>query len=264
MNILEEIVAHKRVEIAERMRACPLDGMRARAAAAAARPPFVDALRAAPMGLIAEVKRRSPSKGSIREGLVAGSLAGEYEAAGAQAISCLMDNRYFGGGEADFREVRAAVHLPMLYKEFVVEPWQVWHAVALGASAVLLIVAALDKDALLMLMDTCREAGIETLVEVHNVDEMKVAAALGAACIGINNRDLKTFTVSLDTTLHVKEYAPEGCTLISESGIRSADDVARLRAGGVHGILVGEHLLRQQDVSGGLRDLMRRVWGADT
>jgi len=259
VNILDEIVADKRIEISERIKACPIGQVREQAEAVGVRPAFAEVLRAVPMGLIAEVKRRSPSRGTIREGLIAGELAREYEVAGAQAVSCLMDNKYFGGGEEDFREVRAAIQLPMLYKEFVVDPWQVWHAVSLGASVVLLIVSALEKKELLLLMDTCRQAGIEQLIEVHNIDEMKVAVEIGATCVGINNRNLKTFEVSLETTLTVKEYAPDGCLLISESGIRSADDVAHLYAHGVHGILVGEHLIRQEDVTVGLHDLMHKV-----
>ncbi|MBU1908757.1 MAG: indole-3-glycerol phosphate synthase TrpC [Verrucomicrobia bacterium] len=260
MNILSEILAHKCVELADWKRACPLDMLREKAAALAKPTPFAAALRAAPMGLIAEAKRKSPSAGAIREPFDPAAIASAYARAGAQAISVLMDRKYFAGGETDFRAVRAAVALPLLYKEFVVDPWQVWHARVLGASAVLLIAAALSDRDLAGLLRECREAGLETLVEVHEESEMESALAAGAVCLGVNNRDLKTFAVDLATTERLKPLAPAGCTLISESGIRSAADVARLKAAGVHGVLVGEHLLRQANLEQAVRDLMSKVW----
>ncbi|MBN1269239.1 MAG: indole-3-glycerol phosphate synthase TrpC [Kiritimatiellae bacterium] len=256
MNLLAEIVENKKAELVERKRTCPVEELRARALEYGARPPFAAALRAAPMGLIAEIKRRSPSAGPIREPLDPAEVARAYEAAGAQAVSVLMDAKYFGGGEEDFRAVRSAVQLPLLYKEFVVDPWQIWHASSLGASAALLIVAALGAAALDLLLNICEGAGIEALVEVHDKNEMEVAAACGAKLIGINNRNLKTFKVSLDTTLHLADKAPAGATLVSESGIGSAKDVQKLKAAGVHAVLVGEHLLRQPDLAAAVRDLM--------
>ena len=256
MNILEEIVANKRAEVEAFKKARPESMLQSAAERRDRAPDFIAALRSAPIGLIAEVKRRSPSAGAIREPFDPPAVARAYERAGAQAISVLMDQKYFGGGEGDFHAVRAMVDLPLLYKEFVVDPWQIWHAASLGASAALLIAAVLDDAMIKDLAALCREARIEPLVEVHDENEMMRVAALPVRCIGVNNRDLKTFKISLETTLRLKPLAPKECTLISESGIRSAADVARLKDAGVHAVLVGEHLLRQTDVGKAVNDLM--------
>ncbi len=260
MSILEEIVANKRTEIAGLKTSCPRRALEMAAAERAPAPGFAAALRSAPIGLIAEVKRRSPSAGAIREPFDPPAIARSYASGGAQALSVLIDGKYFGGGEADFRAVRLAVALPMLYKEFVVDDWQIWHAASLGASAVLLIAAALDDRALASLMTSCAAARVEPLLEVHNEAEMKRAAASGAKLVGVNNRDLATFTVSLDTSIRLKALAPESCTLVSESGVRSADDVVRLRRAGFHAVLVGERLLRQNDLDAAVRALMTPAW----
>ncbi len=259
MDILHEIVAHKREELASRKAAVPFDALREQAARRTAPPNFIAALRAVPIGLIAEAKRKSPSAGIIRDPFEPVAIAHAYAQAGAQAMSVLMDEKYFGGGEAHFKDVRAAVELPLLYKEFVVDPWQVWHAAALGASAVLLIVAALDRDALGALQTVCRDAGLTALVEVHQAIEMTAAVDAGAGVIGVNNRDLKTFQVSLETSLRLREAAPADCTLISESGIRTPDDVLRLKQAGFHGILVGQQLLEQPDLDRAVAVLMGKA-----
>ncbi|MCF7849994.1 MAG: indole-3-glycerol phosphate synthase TrpC [Kiritimatiellales bacterium] len=263
MNILEQIIADKRVEIAARKRFQSLEELKAKAPGIGKlfpmpgkAPDFVAALRSAPIGLIAEVKRRSPSVGKIREPFDPAEIGRDYEANGAQAISCLMDEKYFGGGADDFRAVREAVALPMLYKEFVIDPWQVYHARALGASAVLLIVGALSDAELVAFMAEIRSAGLQPLVEVHNREEMERAICTGADCIGINNRDLKTFVTTLDTTVELCKTVPPGCTVISESGIKSPEDVARLRDAGVHAILVGESLLRMDSPGAAAKRLM--------
>ena len=258
MNILEEILAKKRVEVEAFKKVWLINRLQSAAELRDRAPDFIAALRSAPIGLIAEVKRRSPSAGTIREPFDSAAIATAYEKAGAQAISVLMDRPYFGGGDFDFRSVRATVDLPLLYKEFVIDAWQIWHAASLGASAVLLIAAALDDARLMEFIALCREARMEPLIEVHDESEMKQIAAMPVRCLGVNNRDLKTFNVSLETTLRLKSLAPKGCTLISESGIRSADDVRRLRDAGVHAVLVGEHLLRQPDLNKAVRDLMER------
>ena len=254
MNLLEQICADKRLEIGVRRTVRSLEALRDLPAAPPS--PFAAALRAAPMGLIAEVKHRSPSAGVIRAPFVPADIARSYQAAGAHALSVLVDGKYFGGGEEPFREVRAAVPLPLLYKEFVVDPWQAWHARALGASAVLLIVSALDDAELESLAAEVRAAGLEVLVEVHDAPEMRRAAALGFELIGINNRNLKTFVTTLDTTAELAPLAPAGCTLVSESGIRDAADVRRARACGAHAVLVGEHLLRKPDVEAATRAML--------
>jgi indole-3-glycerol phosphate synthase len=259
-NILEEILDAKRAEIKARKKAEPLSTFRGKGWAQEQKPPFAAALRAASMGLIAEVKRRSPSAGAIREPFDPVELSSGYEHAGAQAISVLMDHTYFGGGEDDFNTVRENVEIPLLYKEFVVDAWQIWRASFLGASVVLLIAAAQDQKTLAKLLHTCRDAGVEALVEVHSEEEMRGVAELAPPCVGINNRDLTTFNVSLETSFRIAELAPLETTLISESGIRSAEDVQHLRDAGMHGVLVGEHLLRQNDVGQAIANLMESVW----
>lgn len=260
MNLLREIVDHKRSEIETRKRRAALEVLQEAARARPAPAPFAPSLRAAPMGLVAEIKRRSPSAGWIRPEMDAAAAARAYRAGGAQAISVLVDERYFGGSEEDLRAVRVAVELPILYKEFVVDPWQVWHAASLGASAVLLIVAALTRGELAALYEECQAARVEALIEVHDEAELEAAGALGAACVGINNRDLRSLHVSLDTTLRLAAKVPPGATVISESGIRSPEDVRRLREAGVHAVLVGEHLLRHEDLTDAVRRLMSAVW----
>ena len=247
MNILEQIIADKRQEVVRRKALSSLEELRARIPGLPERPCFSAALRAAPMGLIAEVKRRSPSAGLIREPFDPAAIAAAYAANGANAVSCLMDQKYFGGGEADFAAVRAAVDLPMLYKEFVVDPWQIIHAKTVGASAILLIVGALTDRELSTFIQDAAAVGLEPLVEVHDREEMLRARDAGAACIGINNRDLKTFVTTLETTCELAALAPAGCTLVSESGIRTRDDISYLKQAGAHAVLVGEALLREPD-----------------
>ena len=262
MNLLKKILADKAREVAAKKKLLPLHLLRAAAAQAARPPSFVRALRARPMGLIAEVKRRSPSVGVIRTPFDPATVARAYEAGGASALSVLMDEKYFGGGAGDFAAVRAAVKLPLLYKEFVVDPWQVWHARALGASAVLLIVSALERRKLKSLMALIQKLNMEPLVEVHDAKEFAVAVEAGARCIGVNNRDLRTFTTSLQTTLDLADQTPRGALLVSESGIRTARDVVTLQQAGAEAVLVGEHLLRKRDLKRAVQNLMGRAWAS--
>lgn len=256
MNILQQIMADKRREIAFRMEQVSLREMKRRAAAAPDPADFIAALRSEPIGLIAEVKRRSPSAGMIRMPFDPPAIARAYERGGAQALSVLMDGPYFGGGEADFLSVREAVKLPMLYKEFVMDPWQVAHARAIGASAVLLIVAALPRAKLAALHQVILDTGLTPLVEVHDRRDLGAALKLKAECIGINNRNLKTFNTTLETTRQLVPSVPSDVCLVSESGIKSAKDVAELRRAGAHAVLVGEHLLRQRDLKSAVQKLM--------
>ncbi len=256
MNILEKIISRKRLEIGNCRHEKLVGELQNEALRAPAPKPFAKTLRNAPMGLIAEVKHKSPSAGVIRDPFVPAEIASAYASAGAHAVSVLMDAEFFGGGEAHFREVRAAVDLPMLYKEFVVDPWQIWHARLLGASAVLLIAAALPETLLSGLIQEAKLAGLEVLFEVHDAAELEAAKRLEVELIGINNRNLKTFETSLDQTLALLPEVPDGVTLISESGIQSADDVRKLQDAGVHGVLVGEHLLRQKDLASAVKTLM--------
>lgn len=259
MNILEKIIADKRLEISERKSAVPLETLQAEILTVADRPDFIKALRAGPLGLIAEVKRKSPSAGLIREPFDPASIACEYESGGASAVSCLMDHKYFGGGEDDFSAVRNAIGLPMLYKEFVIDLWQIAHAKKIGASAVLLIAGALTNEELSSYIEACRGIALQPLVEVHDREEMRRAIDAGSDLIGINNRNLKTFETKLETTYQLVEMSPSHCTLVSESGIKTAEDVVRLKDAGVHAILVGESLLRETSPGAAASALMSRV-----
>ena len=282
MDILAEIISHKRIEIEqpdyfqalekvieELPHVLPAEALAKEGGTSCdgcdgkpARTPvanFIEALTSVPVGLIAEVKRQSPSAGPIRVPFEPAEIAKAYEAAGAQAISCLMDSKYFGGGETQWAEVRAATSLPMLYKEFVIDPRQIFHAEALGASAVLLIVAALTDAELVSFIQLIDASGMTPLVEVHTEEEMKRAVAANAKCIGINNRNLKTFETKIETTLALRELAPADCTLISESGIRTAEDIKTLHEAGIAAVLVGESLLRQPDLEAAVKNLMNFV-----
>jgi len=261
VNKLEEILAHKTEEVQGLRETCSIAYLESVTFIRRPPPPFARSLRTPSMALVAEVKRKSPSAGVLREPFEPCAIAQAYAKAGAQAISVLMDEEYFGGGLDVMANVRDEVALPLLYKEFVVDPWQIWQAASLGAAAVLLIVSALSDRELRAFAECCREARLEPLFEVHDEDEMRRAADVGATTIGVNNRDLKTFEVSLDTSLRLASQAPEGCTLISESGITRSQDVARLQEAGYHAVLVGEHLLRQKDIRSAVRELMADVWG---
>lgn len=260
MNWLDKIVTHKREEVLGWKSAVTEGELRAVAQKNAAAPDFSAALRSRPIGLIAEVKRKSPSAGLIRDPFDPPAIARRYVEGGANCLSVLMDEKFFGGGAEDFKAVRAAVSVPLLYKEFVVDRWQVWHAASLGASAVLLIVAALNREELSGLMSVIEQAGMQALVEVHDEEEAATAVEMGAMIIGINNRNLKTFVTTLETTDRVMKDIPADRLIISESGIRTASDVQHLRKNGVHAILVGEHLLRRPDLAVAVKELMEPAW----
>lgn len=209
------------------------------------------------VNVIAEFKRRSPSKGEIRLGADPVTTARTYESAGASAVSVLTEEDYFGGSLDDLRGIRKAISLPILRKDFIFDEYQVYESAAAGADAVLLIVAALDDGALIRLRRIIEdELGMDALVEVHTADEMKRAGECGARLIGVNNRDLQTFKVSLEPSVQLAQLAPDGSALISESGIRSAVDIGRLRKLGYRGFLIGESLMRADDPEAALRALL--------
>lgn len=255
MNILNEILDAKRIEIANQATLVSMETLLHAADNLPPPPSFSKVFAGKKIGIIAEVKRRSPSAGLLRDPFDPAEIARAYAAGGAGAISVLMDEAYFGGGEEQFRAVREAVKLPLLYKEFVIDPWQVWHARSLGASAILLIAAALTERDLRDLISESEQAGLEVLLEVHDRGELESALALKAPIIGINNRDLRTFETSLDTTVDLAKGLPAETILISESGIKSPDDMKRLIKAGVRGVLVGEHFLRQPDLSSAVKAL---------
>ena len=245
-GILASIVETKRQEL-EELR--PRAGMLERAAADAPAPrDFRGALAGGEtVSLIAECKRRSPGAGEIRPGLDPVSLTRGYAAAGARALSVLTDASYFGGSLADLEAVRAAVEIPVLRKDFTVDPLHVVEARGAGADAVLLIVRILDDGTLRALLRLAEEMGMAALVEAHDAAEVRRALDAGASIVGINNRDLATFTTDLDTTVRLLDGIPPGIVVVSESGIRHRDDVAHVGKSGVDAVLVGETLLRSDD-----------------
>jgi indole-3-glycerol phosphate synthase len=215
------------------------------------------------INIIAEFKRKSPSRGEIRSGADPASMARSYETAGAAAVSVLTEEDYFDGSLDDLRAVRQAIALPVLRKDFIFEDYQVYESAAVGADALLLIVAALDDETLVRLRRIAEdELGMDALIEVHTREEMDRAVKSGARIIGVNNRNLSTFEVSLDTSVDLAQHAPNGALLISESGIGSAADIARLRSLGYRGFLIGESLMRADDPEIAIRRFTQRREGA--
>jgi indole-3-glycerol phosphate synthase len=227
-------------------------------AVAAPRPrvPFAAALRTSEVSLIAEVKRASPSKGPIRPGLEVGPLVGAYEASGARALSVLTEEEFFHGGLDDLRQAVTAALLPVLRKDFVVDEYQVHEARAWGADAVLLIAALLSDQELHRLAGLALDLDLDVVLEVHDQAELERALPLAEVIIGVNNRDLRTFTVSLATTFELAALVPSDRILVSESGIWTHEDVVQLAASGVNAVLVGESLLRSPDVGTAVEELM--------
>lgn len=208
------------------------------------------------LAAIAEIKRRSPSRGDIDQGLVPEKLALAYVEGGASAISILTEQDHFSGHPDDLRQVRAAVDLPLLRKDFILHPAQIWESRAMGADAVLLIVAVLDESVLRLLLEEAAAAGLEALVEVHTAAEARVAVDIGADLIGVNNRDLGTFEVDLATSERLFELLPEGAIKVAESGVSSVEGASRMAAAGFDAILVGEAAVRSSDPAAFVRALV--------
>lgn len=253
--ILEEIVAHKREELAERIVQRPPEQV-ARAAEAA--PPatnFRDALRGPELAFIAEIKGASPSSGIIREDVDPLSVARAYERGGARGLSVLADRRYFHGSLEQLTAVRRATRLPVLCKEFIIDPYQIDEARAAGADAVLLIVSILDPARLRAYLAHARGRGLAALVEVHTAREVDVAVEAGADLVGINNRDLTTLTVDPTTTARLRPLIPPGITVVSESGFATKAQVDAVKRLGVDAVLVGTSLMKSADPEAKLREL---------
>ncbi len=251
--MLERILAHKREEVARARVGLP--ALRRRAAAAPPPRDFLAALGGPRVAVIAEIKRASPSRGPLNPQLDPAALARLYEQGGAAALSVLTDGRFFAGSLADLAAARAAVALPVLRKDFVVDEYQVYEARAAGADALLLIVAALADAALRDYLALAAELGLPCLVEAHDEREVERALSGGARLIGVNNRDLRTFAVDLATGERLGALIPSDRVFISESGIHSRADVARLARAGADAVLVGESLVRAGDVVGTVREL---------
>ncbi len=279
--ILDQILEHKAAEVAARATSLPIDELRTRLRDVPAPLDFAGALRTRENGLpavIAEVKKASPSKGVIREDFEPVTIAKAYESAGAAAVSVLTDEKFFQGSLEYLKAVKKAVSLPVLRKDFVIDEYQLYEARAAGADAVLLIVAALEKDPLARLMDRASELGMAALVEVHEEAEMAAALEVRASLIGINNRNLYTFEVSLETTERIMSIDEAGVSgiaypgpseggrsqggpsrkpkVVSESGIFTRADMERLGALGVDAVLIGEALMREDDIESKLRELI--------
>jgi len=261
MNKLDEICATKREEVAARKAATSLTDLQARAAAQTPPRGFRQALdRAAATGygLIAEIKKASPSKGLIRADFDPPAHARSYEAGGAACLSVLTDAPYFQGHEEYLIAARAACTLPVLRKDFIVDPWQVLESRAIGADAILIIVSALSDTQMAEIEAVALGLGMDALVEVHDAHELERALALKSRLIGVNNRDLKDFSVDFARTYELVGSAPEGCTFVAESGLGSKADLDAMAAHDVRCFLVGESLMRQADVEVATRALIGR------
>ncbi len=258
-DILTTILARKADEIAERSARVSLADLRARVADAPPTRGFADALNAmiaqGDPAVIAEVKKASPSKGVIRPDFRPADIAVSYEFGGAACLSVLTDVDFFQGADDYLRQARDACTLPVLRKDFTADPYQVYEARALGADCILLIVAALDDGQLVDLSGLAMQLGMDVLVEVHDIDELERALQVPVPLVGINNRNLRTFEVSLDTTLAMKDAVPKDRLLVTESGIVVPEDVATMRDAGVNAFLVGETFMRAEEPGEALRQL---------
>ena len=255
-TVLDRIVEARRAEVAHRRKSVPETVLRIAVKNADPVRDFAGALTRPQTNVIAEIKKASPSAGVLREDFDPASLARGYEAAGAAAISVLTEEAHFQGALAHLRDARKATSLPVLRKDFIVEPWQVWEARAANADTFLLIVAALSPTALQELLVLGRELAMEPLVEVHTRKELDTALAAGARIVGVNNRNLHTLEVRVDTSLELIESIPDECIAVSESGLRTSQDLTRLRAAGFDAFLIGEHFMREADPGAALGRLL--------
>jgi indole-3-glycerol phosphate synthase len=250
-DILKKIIARKHEEIAERSQQVSLAEMMERAAAADPCRGFVAAIRnkiaAGDAAVIAEIKKASPSKGVMREHFVPAEIATSYEKGGAACLSILTDKDFFQGSEDYLQQARAACSLPVIRKDFIIDPYQVYEARAIDADCILLIVAALDDVQLKELAALATQLGMDVLVEVHDADELARALPLNLPLVGINNRNLRTFEVSLQTTLDMLDSIPDGRIVVTESAIHSTEDVKLMREHAVNAFLVGEAFMRADD-----------------
>ncbi|OLD36963.1 MAG: indole-3-glycerol phosphate synthase [Candidatus Rokubacteria bacterium 13_1_40CM_2_68_8] len=260
MSVLDEIVGNTRKEIARRRAAIPRAGLERRCREARPARDFEGALRALPgaVRLIAEVKKASPSRGVLAKNLDPATLATAYASHGAHAISVLTDEKYFQGSLDDLRAVRAAVDVPLLRKDFIIDEYQLWESRAAGADAVLLIVSILEPPRLDDLLAAAKALGLAALVECHTAPELDQAVTAGSRVLGINNRDLATFQTRLETTLELLPAIPPGPIVVSESGFFTGADVRRVVSAGAHAVLIGEALVRAGDVAAKIRELTLR------
>lgn len=255
-TFLDRVVDEIEADLVQRRRETPAEELRAQIGPAPRGRPFSEALVAEGISLIAEMKRASPSRGPIRPEASVSEVVRTYEAAGASAASILTETRHFDGSLDDLAEARGACSLPLLRKDFIVDEYQLLEARRSGADAALLIVAALSDDRLSALLAAAAEIGLDALVEVHDEDEIERALRAGAEVIGINNRDLHSLEVDIETSFRLLSEVPAGTVVVAESGISSREDVVRLETAGVDAILVGEALMGADDAGLAVHELV--------
>ena len=255
MSVLERIVEDTRGEVDRRRESVPLARLEQVIADRPEGRPFEEALLRPGISVIAEHKRRSPSAGTIREGATVEAIAGAYERGGAAALSILTEPFHFAGSLDDLLAARAATTLPVLRKDFIVDPYQLYESAAAGADAILLIVAALDPDPLYELLREARALDLDALVEVHDEPELEVALSVEADILGINNRDLVDFSVDIERTFELLSDVPAGKTVVSESGFSTREQLDELERVGVDAVLIGETLMRADDIEQACRFL---------
>ena len=255
-TVLDRILEARRAEVDHRKRVLPETALKYGVKAAPPVRDFAAALSRDAINVIAELKPASPSRGIIRDPFDSAALGKSLEAAGAAALSVLTEGEFFRGSLKNLRDARKEIALPVLRKDFIFDPWQVWESRANEADSFLLIVAALFGEQLRELLGLGRELGMEPLVEVHTREELDRALAAGARIVGVNNRDLKTLNVRVETSYEVIEQIPEECLAVAESGLRSHDDLKKLRAAGFDAFLIGEHLMLAPDPAAALRTLL--------
>lgn len=255
--ILDDIIAHKKEEVAENRRKVPLSVLKAKLMGLPPTRPFAERLKnSPPIKLIAEIKKASPSRGVIREDFNPIAIAQIYEKSGASAISVLTDERFFQGHLSSLRRISYRSKVPLLRKDFIIDEYQIYESRLWRADAILLIVSVLGGEKVANFIKLASDLGLDCLVEVHNEAELEEALRASADIVGINNRNLKDFTVDLNTTFHLLKFIPENKIVVSESGISTRDDVLSLEEKGVNAILVGEALMREADIQRKVEELL--------
>ena len=256
--ILDDIVADKIQEVEKRKHELPIEGLKKRIQERSSPLDFASALKGAQVKLIAEVKKASPSRGIIREEFNPVDIARTYSSNGAAAISVLTDTKYFMGSLDYLREIRKALDkpVPLLRKDFILDEYQVYEARVAGADAILLIVAILESEKLTEFLELSHQLGMKCLVETHNEYECEIAVNSGARVIGINNRDLRTFTVDIETTGRLRQLIPPDRIVISESGIKNRNDIERLKSWDVNAVLIGESLMASADIAVAMKEFL--------
>lgn len=252
--ILEKIIAEKKEEVAQAMRVKPLGELKAQICDLPPPRDFTGTLEGRDCAIIAEVKRRSPSKGVLREPFHPVEIASLYEKHGAAAVSVLTDQSFFGGDKTYLSEIRRSVHIPLLRKDFIIDIYQIYETKVLGGDALLLIAGLFDKNKLTDYLQLIELLELSALVEVHSQDELDKTLNAGATIIGINNRDLKTFSTDLKISLNLAPHIPADKQIVSESGIHSRSDIEMLMEAGIHAFLIGEAFMRAEDIGEKMRE----------